>query len=136
MNNSTALESAGITVFAAWQTGEKTGDYVQMKEFITEGFIAFSHPLLGRHDGHSARETFLKLMDDRTLSPNELSFRNLRVTAQNNQIIFQFDSAGTVMNQAQPYDGFNLIALTFEAGVLTGFEEYFGFVDPQWFARG
>jgi hypothetical protein len=134
MNNSSSLESVGNTIFTAWQTGEKTGDYTQMREFVTDAFMTFSHPLMGRHKESSAREIFLKLLDERARSPNNLIFSNICVTAQNKRVIFQFDSLGTVMNGSMPYEGFNLIVFTIEGGILVAFQEYFGYVNPEWFA--
>lgn len=118
--------------FSAWGNGEKNGNYNDFKKFLSNDFVAFSHPLLGKFSKKEALGQIQKLITERELKSNELSFSEIELIASKNVFVFLFNSQGTVSG-GFPYQGFNAIVLTVDKNKLTGFREYFGFVDPNWF---
>lgn len=120
-------------VFKAWEKGESGKSYQDFIGLINEeNFSYFSHPLVGSYTLKSAYEKLMALVKEREAKPNQLRFSNTRVYARGNSFCFQFDSEGSV-NPGFPYKGFNMIQVEITNNKLTGFREYFGFVDPAWF---
>jgi hypothetical protein len=120
--------------FDAWATGERTGDYSAFLALLGPSFQLFSHPLFPRvYRGPEALETMRGLIAQRQATPNNLTFSNVEVSANDGTVVFQFDSKGTVQGGAFPYAGWNIIVFTVDGGRLTGFREYLGFVNPAWF---
>lgn len=118
--------------FAAWQEGEKTGNYTNFKVFLQSDFKEFSHPLLGSYTGEAARIKFLELIAQREITKNQLDFTDVKVISNENHFVFAFNSSGSVAG-GYKYQGFNAVLLTVEKHKLTGFREYFGLIDPSWF---
>ncbi|GAB3222802.1 hypothetical protein [Spirosoma arcticum] len=118
--------------FQAWARGEQTGLYDDYKALLSDSFRLFSHPLLGRFIESEALTGMLALIAEREKTPNQLVFSNVGMASRENTFLFQFDSAGTVSGGGG-YHGYNIIGLVVEEGQITGFREYFGHIDPQWF---
>ncbi|GAB3227125.1 hypothetical protein [Spirosoma arcticum] len=128
--------SAGADVaqlaFQAWARGEQTGLYDDYKALLSDSFRLFSHPLLGRFIESEALACMLALIAEREKTPNQLVFSNIGMASGENTFLFQFDSVGTVSGGFS-YQGYNIIGFVVEDGRVTGFREYFGHIDPQWF---
>jgi hypothetical protein len=120
-------------IFNAWQIGEKTGNYDKFKSFLSSAFILFSHPLLGKFENEEALNKIKNLVAEREKLNNNLSFSEVIVLTNLNQVSFQFSSKGMVQGGAFNYEGFNIISIHFENNLFTGFQEYFGYIDPSWF---
>lgn len=118
--------------FQAWARGEQTGFYDDYKALLSDSFRLFSHPLLGRFIESEALTGMLALIAEREKTPNQLVFSDVRMAARENTFLFQFDSAGTVSGGFS-YQGYNIIGLVVGDGRITGFREYFGHIDTQWF---
>ena len=121
-------------VFEAWQQGEKTGDYATFKTFLGPKFRQFSHPLSGQHAGAAGLARLRALVAEREKTPNHLTFSQVERTGSAALFTFHFNSAGTVAG-GMAYEGYNAISLRIENGHLTGFREYFGYVNPAWFQK-
>ncbi|SFQ81205.1 hypothetical protein [Hymenobacter arizonensis] len=121
-------------IFSAWQCGEQTGDYAAFKAFLGPKFQQFSHPLTGVVTGLPGLAKLRELVAGREKEPNQLTFSRVEVTSSATLFTFHFDSAGTVAG-GMAYAGFNVISLRIEQGQLTGFREYFGYVNPAWFQK-
>lgn len=121
-------------IFSAWQRGEQTGDYAAFKAFLGPEFQQFSHPLIGALSGPAGLAKLRELVAGREKEPNQLTFSRVEVTSSATLFTFHFDSAGTVAG-GMAYTGFNVISLRIEQGRLTGFREYFGYVNPAWFQK-
>jgi len=121
------------TIFKSWEKGEQTGNYEEFKKHLSTEFIQFSHPLLGKFQGKKALEQLLKLIEEREVVSNNLTFSNIKITYGDNHVVFQFDSKGMVQNNSFSYKGFNSISFEFKVNKLIGFQEYFGYVNPNWF---
>jgi hypothetical protein len=130
---SNLLMETGKKAFEAWQTGEKTGNYTDFKKLLATNFNIFSHPLMGKFSDAEALLKMQNLIAEREKVSNNLTFTNVKMSATDNSVVVQFNSKGTVQNGKFPYEGFNIIVITTEKALITGFEEYFGFVDPSWF---
>lgn len=120
--------------FAAWEKGENSGDYSDFKAMLSPNFAIYSHPLQPSRGVYRGKEALLKmneLIEEREKAPNNLKFSNVLVTSGDNTFVFQFDSEGKV--GSYDYKGWNAISLTIENGKITGFREYFGDVEPDWF---
>jgi len=121
--------------FAAWEKGENSGDYADFKKLLAPDFEIFSHPLQpsrGIFKGAAALAKMNELIASRKKSPNNLKFSNIIVTNNRNTFVFLFDSAGPVAG-GFPYRGWNAVALTVKNNRISGFREYFGDVEPNWF---
>lgn len=126
--------SIGKAAFEAWQTGELTGDYTAFQKMLASDFDVFSHPTFvrGVFRGEEARKQMILLMESRRQTPNNLTFSNAVFLSSPGQVAAQFDSEGTVM-QRYPYKGYNVIVFSVKDGMVTGFREYFGDIEPAWF---
>ncbi|WP_046245370.1 nuclear transport factor 2-like protein [Hymenobacter terrenus] len=135
-NSPEAEPAAGLAqrIFEAWQQGEKTGDYTAFKAFLGPEFRHFSYPLAGQATGAAGLAKLHQLIAEREKTPNNLTFSRVELTSSATLFSFQFDSVGTVSG-GFPYEGFNSISLRIEHGRLTGFQEYFGYVNPAWFQK-
>lgn len=120
-------------IFNAWQIGEQTGNYDEFRSFLSSAFVLFSHPLLGKFENEEALSKINDLIEEREKVSNNLSFSDIKQLTNESSVSFQFSSKGMVQGGAFPYEGFNIIAFHFENNNLTGFQEYFGFIDPNWF---
>lgn len=120
------------TAFDAWGIGERTGDYSAFKRFLSPSFQEFSHPLLGYHQGGEALAQMNALIASREKAPNQLVFSARQLIYNDQQYVFLFNSDGKVAGDF-PYHGYNVIVLRVDKGKLTGFREYFGMIDPNWF---
>jgi hypothetical protein len=127
------MKSIAEQIFDAWQQGEKSGSYERFKSFLSESFILFSHPLIGKFVDKEAFEQITKLIKKREQNKNQLTFSDIIVFENENAFMFQFNSKGMVENGKFPYEGYNIILLTLTNDKLKGFQEYFGFIDPSWF---
>jgi uncharacterized protein with beta-barrel porin domain len=131
------LAVAAEKAFRAWEKGESTGNYAEFRASLSADFALFSHPVQparGVFTGVQAREKLNQLMDQRTQTPNQLKFANVRQHQSGNSFVFEFDSEGKV--SGFPYKGWNAIALMIGAdGRVTGFREYLGDIDPAWFQK-
>jgi hypothetical protein len=127
------IMETGKKAFDAWQIGERTGNYTDFKALLSKNFNSFSHPLIGRFANGEALNAMLKLIADRKITPNNLEFSNAIFSSNANSITIQFDSKGMVQNNAFAYAGYNIIVFEIENSNISGFKEYFGFVDPNWF---
>jgi hypothetical protein len=121
-----------LLAFQAWAKGEQTGFYDDYKALLSDSFRLFSHPLLGRFTDSEALTRMRALIAERQKTPNQLTFSNMSRASSENTVLFQFDSAGTVSGGFS-YQGYNIIGFVVEDGQITGFREYFGHIDPQWF---
>ncbi len=132
-----ASEAAAKAAFAAFETGEKSGNYSAFKGLISDQFNAYSHPLQpsrGVFKGGEARAKILELVGQREKTPNALTFSDVAQHCAGNTCLFQFNSEGLV-GGGFPYKGYNVIALTVQNGKLTGFREYLGDIEPLWFQK-
>lgn len=127
------MKTQAIKIFDAWQEGEQTGNYEEFKSFLSDNFMLFTHPLLGKFEGINALHKMQELISEREKIKNNLTFSNIEISVNNKSISIHFNSKGFVQNDAFPYEGFNIITFYFENNVLTGFQEYFGFIDTNWF---
>lgn len=123
----------GKEAFYAWQKGEKTGDYTNFKTLLSKNFIKFSHPLIGNFKGDTALFKIKDLIKERESTKNNLDFSEIQISNNGNSVTFQFNSKGTVQNDKFPYEGFNIIVIQINENKIIGFQEYFGFIDPNWF---
>lgn len=129
------MKATALSTFAAWQKGEAGLGYEEFKAWLKEGsFKLFSHPLLGLHEASEAYRQMTTLIQQREQTPNALRFSNIVAYQSGDNYCFQFDSEGTVSG-GFPYRGYNIIQLQFAGDRLTGFREYFGFVDKAWFTQ-
>jgi hypothetical protein len=126
------MEKLGQLAINAWQTGEQMGNYADFKALLSENFNTFSHPLMGKFDGNEALKTLQNLIAEREKTPNNLTFSDVKIGVNEASAFVQFNSKGTVQGQFA-YEGFNIIVFHFENDKITGFQEYFGFIDPNWF---
>jgi ketosteroid isomerase-like protein len=128
---------AAQKAFAAWEKGEKTGNYADFQALISPEFEVFSHPVQparGVFTGTQARDMMLKLTAERRQNPNQLAFSNIRVHQSKNSFLFEFDSEGEV--SGYPYKGWNAIRITIGTdNKVTSFREYLGDIDPAWFQK-
>lgn len=129
------MEKIAKLVFDAWQEGEKTGNYDHFKSYLSEKFVLFSHPLMGKYAHAEALNAIKNLIKEREQNSNALLFSEVSSFKKENAVLFQFNSKGTVQNGSFSYEGFNIILLAFDQEVFTGFQEYFGFIDPNWFKK-
>jgi hypothetical protein len=120
-------------IFEAWHTGENTGNYAIFKTYVTNAFTLFSHPLMGRFTGETALTKISTLISNRETVRNNLSFSNVIMFKNESACCFQFNATGMVQNNAFAYAGFNIIMLHINKNTLTGFQEYFGYIDANWF---
>lgn len=118
--------------FDAWAKGEKSGNYNDFKALLSKDFSVFSHPLMGNFKGKAAHEKISGLIAEREAVKNNLDFSNIVKVQKDGFTVFLFDSKGTVSG-SYPYQGFNAIVIITGKNKITGFREYFGFVDPAWF---
>lgn len=132
--NISAVMTSARKAFDAWGIGEKTGDYAAFKAMLADDFTLFSHPTFARgvYSSTQAREKMMALIASRESSPNELTFSNAVFLQADDSVAIQFDSEGMIMGKF-PYKGYNTIVLSIRDGRITGFREYFGDIDPQWF---
>ncbi len=125
--------SIGKKAIAAWEKGEKSGNYTDFKALLSGNFKLFSHPLMGKFENGNAKEKMLGLITDREKVSNNLTFSNMAITSSENKVCVQFNSKGMVQGGKFPYEGFNIIVFQIVNKKITGFQEYFGYVDPNWF---
>lgn len=121
--------------FRAWEKGENTGDYQDFKNLLSPHFNLFSHPLQparGVFKDSIALTKINELIALREKSPNNLKFSNIQMTKNQNTYVFIFDSEGKV-GGGFSYLGWNIIVLIVEQSKVTGFREYFGDIEPNWF---
>ncbi|QCW99459.1 hypothetical protein FGM00_04790 [Aggregatimonas sangjinii] len=117
----------------AWQAGESDGNYIEFIELLSTDFDLFSQPLMGKFTGKEALIKMKELISERQENPNSLTFSNLVITTDESYSAVSFDSKGTVMSGRYPYEGYNSIQFKFTNDKVSGFREYFGFVDPEMF---
>jgi hypothetical protein len=127
------MEELAEKIFDAWQLGEQTGNYELFKSFLSDTFILFTHPLLGKFENENALSKIKDLITEREKISNNLLFSEIEVFINEFAVSFHFNSKGTVQNGAFQYEGYNIITLHFEENILTGFQEYFGFINKKWF---
>jgi hypothetical protein len=120
-------------IFAAWQVGEQTGRYDVFTALLGPHFTLFSHPLLGKFEGETARATLQELITEREVVSNNLTFSDIAVSEGPGRAIFTFTSEGTIRGGRFPYAGFNAIVIHVAGDAFVGFQEYFGVVDASWF---
>jgi hypothetical protein len=123
----------GQKAFDAWQIGERTGKYDDFKKLLSKNFNVFSHPLIGKYSGAEALVKMQNLIGEREKLSNALTFTDVKTFSDDTKVIFQFNSQGTVQNGKFPYQGFNIIIFHIQNDEIVGFQEYFGFIDPNWF---
>jgi hypothetical protein len=132
-----AQASAAQRALLAWEKGESTGNYADFKATLSPDFNLFSHPVQparGVFTGSKAREMMMQLMDQRTQTPNQLKFANLRQHQSQNSFMFEFDSEGKV--SGYPYKGWNVIHISIGPdNKVVSFREYLGDIDPAWFQK-
>jgi ketosteroid isomerase-like protein len=133
-NKKTMNKQIAQQAFDAWGIAEGTGNYDTFKALVSTDFSTYSHPLYGNFTGATAKEKMMELMTGREKNSNQLKFSNVVITNNGSQYAFAFDSEGKVAG-GYPYKGFNIIVLTIDKQKVTGFREYFGFVDPAWFKQ-
>jgi hypothetical protein len=95
----------------------------------------FSHPLLGKFIENSALLKMKNLIAERETVKNSLDFSDVKITVNDDVVAVQFDSKETVQNGALHYEGFNIIVFHIGKGKIKDFQEYFGFVGPNWFKK-
>jgi hypothetical protein len=78
-------------IFAAWQEGERTGNYGTFRAYLGPLFLHFSHPLLGRFTGEEARTQLEALIAERETKPNALVFSSIVVSTNAEGSVFQFE---------------------------------------------
>jgi ketosteroid isomerase-like protein len=122
----------GEKALTAWEKGENSGNYADFKALLSTSFHTFSHPLIGKFEGQEALKKMQDLMTGREKTPNNLTFSEVKFSANETSVTVQFNSKGTVQGKF-PYESFNIIVFHFENDKITGFQEYFGFIDPKWF---
>lgn len=127
------MKALAQTAINAWQKGENSGDYTDFKSLLAPGFDLFSHPLLGRFSGTEARRKMEEIIAEREKLPNALTFSEIVITTAEDYAMIAFNSEGTVMGGKYPYQGYNVIGFKLTGGKISGFREYFGFVDPAMF---
>jgi hypothetical protein len=125
---STLAEAA----ISAWGKGENSGNYTEFKALLSDKFDTFSHPLMGKFTGNEAIQKINGLIADREKVSNNLTFSDIKISTSNTSASVQFNSKGIVQGKF-PYESFNIIVLHFQENKISGFQEYFGFVDPNWF---
>lgn len=132
-----AQAQAAQRAFLAWEKGESTGNYADFKAALSPEFNLFSHPVQparGVFTGSKAKEMMAQLIDQRSQTPNQLKFANVRQHQLQNSFMFEFDSEGKV--SGYPYKGWNAIQLTLGAdNKVISFREYLGDIDPAWFQK-
>jgi ketosteroid isomerase-like protein len=132
-SNSALAESA----FRAWEKGESTGNYAEFRALLSPQFELFSHPVQparGVFRGAQAREMMNSLIAQRTQTPNQLKFANVRTHQTQNSFLFEFDSEGKV--SGHPYKGWNAIQISIGSdNKIASFREYLGDIDPAWFQK-
>jgi hypothetical protein len=128
---------AAQRAFMAWEKGESTGNYADFKAAMSPDFNLFSHPVQparGVYAGSKAKELMMQLLDQRTKTPNQLKFANVRQHQSQNSFIFEFDSEGKVSGHL--YKGWNAIQISIGAdNKVLSFREYLGDIDPTWFQK-
>jgi hypothetical protein len=122
----------GKKAIVAWEKGENTGNYAIFKALLATNFNLFSHPLIGKFEGMEALKKMQGLMAEREKTPNNLTFSDLKFSTNETSVMVQFNSKGIVQGKF-PYEGFNILVFHFTDDKVTGFQEYFGFIDPNWF---
>jgi activator of HSP90 ATPase len=122
----------GKKAILAWEKGENSGNYTDFKALLATNFNLFSHPLIGKFEGAEALKKMQNLISEREKTPNNLTFSDLKFSTNETSVTVQFHSKGTVQGKFH-YEGFNIIVFYFEGSKITGFQEYFGFIDPNWF---
>jgi hypothetical protein len=125
------------SAFRAWEKGENTGNYTEFRALLSPQFELFSHPVQparGVFRGAQAREMMNSLIAQRTQTPNQLKFANVRTHQAQNSFLFEFDSEGKV--SGYPYKGWNAIQITIGSdNKIASFREYLGDIDPTWFQK-
>jgi hypothetical protein len=121
----------------AWEHGESTGNYAEFRALLSPQFELFSHPVQparGVFRGAQAREMMNGLIAQRTQTPNQLKFANVRTHQTQNSFLFEFDSEGKV--SGYPYKGWNAIQISVGSDYkIISFREYLGDIDPAWFQK-
>ncbi len=117
----------------AWEKGESSGDYSDFKSLLSTDFDLFSHPLMGVFSGREARAKMEGMIAEREKLPNALTFSQIVITTAEDYAMIAFNSQGTVMGGKYPYQGYNVIGFKITGEQISGFREYFGFVDPAMF---
>jgi hypothetical protein len=134
---SPALSAVAESAFRAWEKGESTGNYGEFRALLSPQFELFSHPVQparGVFRGAQAREMMDNLIAQRTETPNQLKFTNVRTHQAQNSFIFEFDSEGKV--SSYPYKGWNAIQISIGSdNKIVSFREYLGDIDPAWFQK-
>jgi hypothetical protein len=127
------MKALAQTAISAWEKGESSGDYSDFKSLLATDFNLFSHPLMGRFSGREAKAKMDAIIAEREKLPNALTFSEVMITTGDNYALIAFNSEGTVMDGKYPYQGYNVIGFKLTGGKISGFREYFGFVDPAMF---
>jgi hypothetical protein len=132
-----AQASAAQRAFLAWEKGENTGNYADFKAALSPDFSLFSHPVQparGVYTASKAKEMITQLIDQRTQTPNQLKFTNVRQYQWQSSFMFEFDSEGKV--SGYPYKGWNAIHIAIDPdNKVVSFREYLGDIDPAWFQK-
>lgn len=135
--NISPLAKAAQSAFLAWEKGEKTGNYADFKAVLSPDFNLFSHPVQparGVFQSTKAKEMMMQLIEQRSQTPNQLTFANVRQHQSQNSSMFEFDSEGKVAGY--PYKGWNAIQITMgSVSKVVSFREYLGDIDPAWFQK-
>lgn len=76
----------------------------------------------------------MQLIEQRSQTPNQLTFANVRQHQSQNSSMFEFDSEGKVAGY--PYKGWNAIQITMGSdSKVVSFREYLGDINPAWFQK-
>ena len=123
------------TAFRRFQNGWKTGDFADYLLMITDEF-EFSFPT-GEHrgifKGKMGREKMIqKCRADAANGARLILHEPRTIAVDKNTVIFEFESEGNFGEYK--YNGRNIIVLKIENEKVCGFREYFGDLDPQFFA--
>lgn len=123
------------TAFRHFQTGWKTGNFDDYLTMLTDDF-EFSFPTgeyRGVFTGKTGREKMIgKCRDDAAGGARLILGEPRTIAIDGNTVIFEFASDGDFGEHK--YNGRNIIVLKIENEKVCGFREYFGDLDPQFFA--
>lgn len=116
----------GLRAFKNWQKGWQTGDLAAYLAMTTDKF-SFWFPAgkhRGQFSGAEGKARMVAKCREHTGAKDRLTFKPYRIIGNNNTVVFEFESEGTI--GGKPYKGRNVISLDVEGEKISGFREYFG----------
>ena len=108
----------------AWETGQKTGNFSDFKQRLSNEFNVFSHPTVGKVVGENAKQTILDFIEEQEKNTSRIEFSNITFTKLENSFAYQFDVKS--VNGNDNFNGFNMIKIVIEDEKIVTFQEYYG----------